>query len=241
MKKKMKVGITCLLLIMTSTLFADSPVWFTNLRDAVYEQRLSSNEVASIYTTAKTQAQTIASEAEKFVMLARIENLMGMVYQREGQNNEARVYYERGENYANLALAAQRTSDGFFVLAESISLLCGIRGFGYQVANGQRFINNANRAINLNQNNFEAKYLLAASDAFADPPFRNLGRAKRRLDEILENINESTPKNIRFNVYYAMGIVFQKQRQPVDARYWFNKALTLYPTNIDVRNRLGEI
>ena len=124
---------------------------------------------------------------------------------------------------------------------KSISLLCGIRGFGYQVANGQRFINNANRAININQNNFEAKYLLAASNAFADPPFRNLGRAKKLLEEILENINEETAKNIRFNVYYAMGVVFQKQRQPAEARTWFNRALTLYPTNIDVQNRLREI
>jgi len=246
MKIFKRLCIFCLLILLTSALFAEtssflSQEWFINLRDAVYEQRLSSNEVLSIYTVAKNQAEIITQDVQKYIMLARCENLMGMAYQKEGINSEAIAHYERSEYYAKSALNIQATSDAHYALAESISLQCDIKGFSYQIANGMRFVNSANNAISLNQNNTEARYLLAAMYAFPNPPFRNLNRAKRTLEEIIENHNEYMSNDVRFNVYYAMGVVFQKQRQPVEARTWFNRALILYPTNIDVQNRLKEI
>jgi tetratricopeptide (TPR) repeat protein len=241
MKDNLRKGFGLVLLLITSALFAEEPVWFIKLRDVVFEQYLSSNEVMHIYITAKDKAEAINSETEKLVMLARCENLMGQVYEREGQKSKAAAHYEQGESFAQSALAIQQTTDSYYVMAESIALQCNVKGLGYQMLNGMRFINNANNAISLNKHNTAAKYLLAAMYAFPNPPFRDLNKAKRTLDGILENDNEHMKKDVRFNVYYAMGVVYQKQKKPDDARYWFNMALTLYPTNKDAQNRLEEI
>jgi len=240
MKNKKKYSV-CLLLLITCKLWAEAPEWFIPLRDAVYEQQLSGGENLSIYTSVKQQAENIASEVERYIIFAKCENLMGQAYQREGKNTDAVTHYERGESYSKLALGKQPTSEGYYVLAESISLLCDLKGFGYQVKNGQRFIDNANKAISLDPHNAAAKYLLAAMYAFPNPPFRNLTKAKQRLEDILNNDNEYMPKDVCFKVYYALGVVYQKENKPNDAKSWFEKALLLYPTNKDVKNRLKEI
>jgi tetratricopeptide (TPR) repeat protein len=241
MKNNFKMGFILFLSVIASTLCAEEPVWFIELRDAVLEQQLLCNEVMHIYSIAKNKAEAIDSETEKLVMLARCENLMGQMYQREGQNAEAITHYERGEKYAQSALEIQPSSDGYYTMAESISLQCDIKGLAYQMSNGMRFINNANKAISLNKHNTAAKYLLAAMYAFPHPPFRNLNKAKKALDDIVENDNEFMTKDVRFNVWYAMGVVYQKQKKTEDARYWLNMALTLYPSNKDVQNCLEEI
>ena len=158
-----------------------------------------------------------------------------------GRNTEAASYFERAESFAQSANRLQQTSETLYILSESIALLMDVKRFAFQVANGMRFMNNINRAISLDPANYEAKYLLAASSIFADPPFRNLRRGQSRLEEIMENHNEQMSKDVRFNVYYAMGVVNQKQRKPADTRIWFERALSLYPTNKDVQNRLGEL
>ena len=238
---KKKIFSIMVLTIFTAVLYADAPAWFIPLRDAVYEQGLASNEVLPIYNRVKSEAEAISSEVERYIILARIENLMGQIYQWEGRNTEAAAYYEQGESYAQSALNLQHTSEAWYVHAESIALQCDVKGFAYQVANGMRFVNSANRAINFDPHNAAAKYLLAAMYAFPNPPFRNLRRAQNQLEEIIKNDNEYMSKDTRFNVYYAMGVVNQKQRKPTDARIWFERALSLYPTNKDVQNRLGEL
>ena len=174
-------------------------------------------------------------------MLARCENLMGQIYQWEGDTTQAGNYYKRGESFAKSALDIQHTSEGYYVLAESIGLLCNVKGLGYQMANGMRFMYVANRAISLDPHNAAAKYLLAAMYAFPNPPFRNLILARQRLEKIIDTDDEYMPPDVRFNVYYALGFVSQKQNRPEDARFWFDNALALYPANKDVQNRLGEI
>lgn len=238
--KKASILSILLFSILTTVLYADAPAWFIPLRDAIIAQELSSSEILPIYTAAKTQAEAITSEFDRFIMLARIENLMGQVYQREGRDTEAIAYYERGESFAQSALNLQRASEAYYILSESIALLLSSRGFLYQVANGMRFTNSVNRAIALDPDNFEAKYLLASSYAYSPLPFRNLRRAATLLEEIIDNARSLSP-DLRFNVYYTMGIVRQKQRRPAEARTWFERALALYPTNKDVQNSLGEL
>jgi tetratricopeptide (TPR) repeat protein len=240
MKKKIIMGIM-FQFTLTAVLFAEAPAWFISLRDAVFEQKLSGSEILPIYVAAKDHTEGIFSEVDKYIMHARCENLMGQIYQWEGDNTQAGNYYKRGESFANSAIDIQPTSEGYYVLAESIALLCNVKGLGYQMANGMRFMTIANMAISRDPHNAAAKYLLAAMYAFPDPPFRNLRIARQRLEKIIDNDNEYMSPDIRFNVYYALGFVNQKQNRLVDARYWFHKASALYPTNKDVQNRLGEI
>jgi tetratricopeptide (TPR) repeat protein len=238
--------IACVLFLLVTGLFAEAPspsraVWFIQLRDAVYEQELSSSEVLPIFTTARAQAETIVSEHERYIMFARCENLMGQVYAREGEKNEAAAYYKRGESFAKSALKIETSSEALTMQAESIGLLCNIKGLGYQMANGVRFLGIVNSAINRAPDNYEAINLLAACYAFPDPPFHNLNRAKKLLNDILENDNENIHKEVRFNAYYAMGVVCQRQKRFDDAMVWFTKASAIYPTNNDVQQRLKEI
>jgi tetratricopeptide (TPR) repeat protein len=228
-------------LYFTTVLYADIPTWFIAMRDAILEQELSSNGILPIYSTAKSEAEAITSNVERYIMLARIENLMGQAYQRERRNDEAAAYFERGEAFAQSAHRLQQSSETWYVQAESLALLLSVRGFAFQVANGMRFMNMINRAISLDPSNFEAIYLSASSNIFANPPFRNLRKARNLLGEILENNFADMPKDVRFNVYYAMGVIYQIQRNRNEARIWFERALSLYPTNKDTQNRLGEL
>jgi len=210
------------------------PDWYTQLRDAVYSQDLSSRELYGLYNSAKEQAGVLLSGADLSVMLSRCEYMMARSLLYEGNKQDAAAYLERGLNYAQDALNQKASSAGWQMLAENISQLCTVRSVLWVMANGGKVEKYSQNALKLDPGNAAAQYLIAAKWVYAPVPFRNFNKGIQMMEAIIVNsayYGNRLQKDDRFNVYSAIGYAFNQQKKNSDAKEWLTKALQEYPDN----------
>ena len=205
------------------------PQWLIPLREAVYEQQLSAQEIRPLYLTTKTQAQEQLSGTALDLALSRCEYFMGRALLYEKQSKEAAVHYNEGLRLSEKALAATPSSEAWLLKAENLSQLCSIGPWTFTVANGLDVEKFAKSALAFNDRNAAAQYIVAARWVFAPAPFHNHRKGISMMMEIPNN--GDMDKDDRFNVYSAIGYGYIQQRRFDDARPWLLKALEVYPTN----------
>jgi tetratricopeptide (TPR) repeat protein len=66
---------------------------------------------------------------------------------------------------------------------------------------------------------------------YAPFPFKNVEEGIDILLDIAWEFNDTTEKKDEFNVYSALADVFIRQKQYNEARFWAEKAITIYPEN----------
>lgn len=215
------------------------PDYFLLLREAVYEQNLSSAEIVPVYNEAKKQAELLLSGKDMYIMLSRCEYMMGRAYQYEGQKDKAGACYDAGIEYAQKSLGITPSDVGWQMLAENISQNCAVKSTGYAISNGMKVQNYSENALKLNPNNAACLYMAAARWVFAPSPFHNLRKGIQMMEAIANN-NTEMQKDDRFNVNSAIGYAYIRQKKYHDAKPWLEKALEVYPTNKFVQNMLSE-
>lgn len=215
------------------------PEWYTQLRDAVYSQDLSSQDLTGLYSAARDRAQKELSGAALSVMLSRCEYMMGRSLQYEGNKDEAAAYYARGMNYAQEALDREASAEGWQMLAENISQSCVVRSTAWAMANGLKVERYARNALSIDPGNTAAQHMIAARYVYAPAPFHNYKKGIQMMQAILNNFDSRLQKDDRFNVYSAIGYALYQQGNNGDAKGWLTKALELYPDNKFVGNLLA--
>ena len=205
------------------------PEWFIPLRDAIYEQQLNAEQVASIYRDVTQMANSSLSGHDLNLMLSRAEYMMGRALQFEGQNREAGERYDQGIIFAERALAISESSEAWQMLAENISQNCVVKSTAYAMSNGLRVERHSRSALEINPRNATARFLIAARWAYAPSPFHNYNRALQMLKAIPEETDPQ--KDDLFNIYSSIGYTYMQQRNNAQARIWFEKSLEIYPTN----------
>ena len=205
------------------------PDWFLPLREAVYEQQLSADQIFPIYQNISKIAQENLSGEALNVMLSRSEYMMGRAYQFEGRNQEAADRYSEGIVFAEKALDIRKSAEAWQMLAENISQSCAVRGTAYAMANGLKVERYSKNALALNKRNAAAQYMIAARWVYAPAPFHNYRRGIDMMTAILTE--GDMDKDDRFNVYSAIGYALIQQKKHTDARPWIQRALEIYPTN----------
>ena len=232
--------LTILFFLVSASVFSQTlPSWFIPLRDAIYEQQLTADQIVPIYRQAAESARTSLTGAEQAVMLSRCEYMMGRAYQYEDRKNEAIRHYDEGIKYAERALEIRESDAAWVMYAENISQSCVVRPASYAVANGLRVERYAKSAIALNRRNGAAHFLVAARWVYAPTPFHNYNRGIEMLNVI---INEShLEKDDLFNVYSALGYAYMQRRNKEQARTWLQESLKIYPTNKYVRSLLDTL
>ena len=216
------------------------PDWFIPLREAIYEQKLSANEILPLYRRTEQRAETVLSGAALYTMLARCEYMMGRAYQYEERNAEAAIRYEEGMSWAQKSLDINPSAEAWQMLAENISQSCAVRPVSWAMANGLKVEQYAKNALKLDSRNAAAQYMIAARWVFAPAPFNNFRRGIQMMEEIANTNNAGMQKDDRFNVYSAVGYAYFQQKKYTEARAWFLKSLEVYPTNKYVRSLLEQ-
>jgi tetratricopeptide (TPR) repeat protein len=212
------------------------PDFFIPLRDAVYEQNLTADEIAGLYRNTKARAETALSGSEQNIALSRCEYMMGRAYQYEERKDEAAARYEAGIAWAEKALDAGAGAEAWQMLAENISQSCAVRPVSYAMANGLKVEKYAKNALELNPRNAAALYMVAARWVFAPAPFHNYKKGIQMMEDIIAR--GDIQRDDRFNVYSAIGYAFYQQKKFTEAKPWFLKSLEVYPTNKYVRGLL---
>jgi tetratricopeptide (TPR) repeat protein len=204
------------------------PEWFIPLREAIYEQQLSADEIVPLFNNTKNRANSL-SGAERYVMLSRCEYMMGRAYQFEERKSEAASHYSEGINYAQRALDLQESAEGWQMLAENISQSCAVRPASYAMANGLKVDNYAKKALSIDNKNAAAMIMIAARWVYAPAPFHNYKKGIEMMSVIPNESNMH--KDDQFNVYAALSYAYAQQKNITQAKTWAQKALEIYPTN----------
>jgi tetratricopeptide (TPR) repeat protein len=123
------------------------------------------------------------------------------------------------------------TSEGYQYLAANIALSCWVRPRSYALANVGKIEEYAQRALDLNPQNWAAQYIIAAKYIQAPWPIGNMKRGANLLREIISRNIESLEREDLCNIYLAMALVSQKEKKSGEEEIWQGRALALYPTN----------
>ncbi|MDR2404461.1 MAG: tetratricopeptide repeat protein [Spirochaetaceae bacterium] len=244
--EKMFFGIFCIafgVIVSVESLRADSgrtllPDWFIPLREAVYEQRLSSAGILPVYREAVARAEDSLEGADRYIMLSRCEYMMGRVYQYEERKAEAAVRYEAGMDWAEKALELIGRTEAWQMLAENLSQACAVKSVSYAMANGLKVEKYAKEALALDSQNAAAQIMLAARWVYAPAPFNNFKRGIAMMEDVVNNPRWNVQRDDRFNACSAIGYAYVQQKKYVEAKSWLEAALAVYPTNKYVRTLL---
>ena len=219
----------CLLFITVPASAETAPEWFIPLRDAIYEQQLTADEIRPLYQNVSNRARTSLTGAAQLVMLSRCEYMMGRAYQYEDRKNEAIRHYDEGIRLAERALEIQESAEAWVILAENISQSCVVRPASYAMANGLKVERYSKNALALDDKNAAAQFMVAARWVFAPAPFHNYNRGIEMLNRIPNESNMD--KDDMFNVYSSLGYAYIQRRNKEQANLWLSKSLEIYPTN----------
>lgn len=204
--------------------------WLIPLRDAVFAQVISADEVVPLYRSANAVSRERLSGTDLDLALSRGEFLMGQALLFEERNQEARLHFLEGMRLAQAVTETSPSALAWLLRAEHLSRLSHIGPWSFTVANGLDVERFANNALSFNSRSAAAQYLVAARWVFAPAAFRNLNRGISMMKAIIEN--SDMEKDDRFNVYSAIGFAYLQQRnRAAQARPWLERALEIYPTN----------
>jgi len=215
------------------------PGWFIPLRDAIYEQQLTADEIVPLYYTVSNKAEAELSGASLYVMLSRCEYMMGRAYQYEERKDEAASHYSEGINWAEKALKEQASAEGWQMLAENISQSCAVRSVSYAMANGLKVEKYAKNALGIDSRNAAARIMIAARWVYAPSPFNNYKRGIEMMSVIPNECDSE--KDDLFNIYLAIGYAYFQQKKYPQAKTWLLKSNEIYPTNKFMHSLLDKI
>jgi len=231
------IVLTLFLLLLGIPAFGETlPEWFIPLREAIYEQQLTADEIAALYRDASNRANASLSGASRYIMLSRCEYMMGRAYQYEDKKDEAAAHYSEGITWAEKALEAQASAEAWQMLAENISQSCAVRSVSYAMSNGLKVEKYAKNALAIDSKNAAAQIMIAARWVYAPSPFHNYRKGIEMMSAIPDESNME--KDDMFNVYSAIGYAYLQQKKYTEARVWLLKSLEVYPANKYVQTLL---
>jgi tetratricopeptide (TPR) repeat protein len=215
------------------------PDYFLPLRDAIYAQELSADEIIPLYRDALGKARGNLAGHELYTMLSRCEYMMGRAYQEDRRKDEAVRCYERGVAWAEKANAETPTAGAYEMLASNIGQQCMLRPIPWVMVNGIKVEENAKKGLELDRRHAACMYMIASRWAFGPGPFGNPRRGITELSAIL-NEGDNLGTDDYFNVYTGIAYAYLRLKSKMEAALWAAKALEIYPTNKFARGLLRD-
>jgi len=206
------------------------PEWMLPLREAIYEQVLTAEQIRPLYLTASAAARQHTSGVNRYMALSRASFFMGRALLFEERNPEARPYFAEGLRLAEIAVGMAPSAEAWVLRSENLGHLIQSDGrITFAMANGLDVERFARNALEFDPRNAAAQYTLAARWIFAPRPFNNIRRGIEMMEAILENADLG--RNDLFNVTSSIGWAHVQQRNFSEAIPWLERALEVYPTN----------
>ncbi|GBU28384.1 hypothetical protein R84B8_01942 [Treponema sp. R8-4-B8] len=205
------------------------PQWYLPLRDAIYGQKLTADEIFPLYKNTSEKAKIYLSGSPLYVMLSRCEYMMGRAYQYEEKKDKAASYYAEGIKWAEKALEIQISAEAYQMLAENISQSCAVNSTSYVMANGLNVEKYSKKALEIDPKNAAARIMLASRWVYPPWPLYDYKKGIEMMTVIPQECN--CDKDDLFNVCIAIGYAYVQQKKYSLAKPWLLKCLEVYPTN----------
>jgi len=202
------------------------------LRDAVYNGAQPGEvekTAQSLIEETKTQP---LGEIDRFLILARIEYLLGRSWNEAGDKKKAILHFEAAMDKAQRSMASGEEPAGVMALTKPLSELCLLKNMGFLIANGPKISQNAKKVLAAEPGHPGALSILAGAKAY--PPAIFGGNPKEAIEEmetLLKARDEGFEKDELFDIRTCVATALMKLDRKDEARFWFEAALELYPGN----------
>jgi tetratricopeptide (TPR) repeat protein len=211
------------------------------LRDSMYNNTYSADELVPLYDTAVASAKENFSEDTLLVALSRCEYIMGRAYSYEENKDAAGARYDAGDKYAEQALDIRESATAHLMRGENISQNCSVKSVSYALSHGTKISGLAKKVLKLDKKYGAAMYLQTAQHIYAPSPFHNHKKGIREMQEILNDSSVRLEKDDIFNLTSAIGYGYLQRDEKDEAKKWFLKALEVYPGNKYVQSLLKDL
>jgi tetratricopeptide (TPR) repeat protein len=213
----------------------EMPDWFTPLLDAVYGNAGNADYIEGLGGWTEELATRNLNGTEMFNMLSYCEFLIAKAYIAEKKDDQAERHFQLGLDYAASSVKNNPTAEGYRMMAENISQLCAIKSVGWVIVNGLKVEQYAKKGLEYDKRNAACGYLIAARWIYAPAPFHNINKGIKEMNDILSG-SYDLQKEDYFNIYYSIAYAYNRNKKTDEAKSWLEKALDIYPENIDALN-----
>lgn len=224
---------------------------YNKLRDDMYNQATTSPDIQKQIDQALAEVNAAGfSETDTLLWKAKFDYISARVFMEADmaekkdfekfRSDDAVERFERAYDTLGAYLEIKEDSDVLTLRADILGQLCLLKGTSFTMANGLDIRKMTDRALELNPQNTKA-LVLAGNDRVYTPKIFG-GKPKDGI-ELFEKAEKMphTEKDDLFNIYSGIGVAWQKMRKKDQARFWMNKALTIYPENIYIQRMMDEI
>ena len=220
--------------------FAQLPEEYYQFRDYMYNFSKTPEEMEIIGKELLLKADTELSGYEKYLAKARYEFILGRTWFYQNEKDKAGSHYDKGMEYAELAIKEKSDAQSQLIYAENISANCAVKPVSYVLAWGVKINGLAKKVTDYDSKNGAAYYMLNAQDVYAPAPFNNHKRGIKKMSELLNNQNVTLDKDDEFNVTSSIGYAYMQLKNYTEAIKWLEDSLKIYPDNQYVQSLVVE-
>ena len=211
-------------------------------RDTMFNsQGVSAQQFRSDYGSVVQEVKSTTSGVEQEVIVARCDYVLGRAYRYLGMNKEAGECFDRAIETCKSLLKKQELAEAYVVYADAVSQNCSIRSKVYAMAQGPKIKSMAKKALALDPAYGAAKYLENSQNIFTPEPFCDIDEGMKVLDQLLDTDQFRMDKADRYSALSARAYGYLQRGMKEEARYWYGKALEIYPGNVAVLEILPAI
>ena len=220
--------------------FAQLPEEYYQFRDYMYNFSKTPEEMEIIGEELLQKADKELSGYEKYLAKARYEFILGRTWFYQNEKDKAGSHYDKGMEYAELAIKEKSDAQSQLIYAENISANCAVKPVSYVLAWGVKINGLAKKVTDYDSKNGAAYYMLNAQDVYAPAPFNNHKRGIKKMSELLNNQNVTLDKDDEFNVTSSIGYAYMQLKNYTEAIKWLEDSLKIYPDNQYVQSLVVE-
>lgn len=220
--------------------FAQLPEEYYRFRDYMYNFSKTPEEMEIIGEELLQKADKELSGYEKYLAKARYEFILGRTWFYQNEKDKAGSHYDKGMEYAELAIKEKSDAQSQLIYAENISANCAVKPVSYVLTWGVKINGLAKKVIDYDSKNGAAYYMLNAQDVYAPAPFNNHKRGIKKMSELLNNPNVTLDKDDEFNVISSIGYAHMQMKNYPEAIKWLEDSLKIYPDNKYVQSLVAE-
>ena len=229
-----------LIAFFTTFTFAQLPTEYYQFRDDMYNFSKTPTEMEEIGKELLQKADAELSDYEKYLAKARYEFILGRVWFYQNENDKAGSHYDKGIEYADLAIKEKSDAQSQLIYAENISANCAVKPVSYVLTWGVKIAPLTKKVLGFDAKNGAALYMQNAQDVYAPAPFNNHKRGIKKMSELLNNQNVTLDKDDKFNVISSIGYAYMQQKNYTEAIKWLEDSLKIYPGNKYVQSLVDE-
>lgn len=215
--------------------------YYTFRDNMLNSQGISAQQFRSEYESVVNEVNATKSGAEREVIVARCDYVLGRAFRYLGMSKEAGEYFDKAIETCKALLKKQEMAEAYVVYADAVSQNCPIRSKVYAMSQGTKIKSMAKKALELDPAYGAAKYLENSQNIFTPEPFCDIDEGMKVLDQLLDTDQFRMDKSDRYSALSARAYAYLQRGMKEEALFWYGKALEIYPGNVAVLEILPTI